>query len=328
MIAQEISEPSQIGAMRRQAIRFAQTFGYSDDVLDRIGIVVNEAGTNLMRHASGGRMMVLEAHPGGGCHIVATDSGPGIASVEKALEDGFSTIGENNESMGVGLGAIQRQSDNLDIYSDAEGTTLVATFLPRRGAPLPPSTTAGIIVPKPGFSAGGDGWAARQVKDGQLVMLIDVLGHGPKAQDEAQKAIHAFHAAKDASLEAVEAAVAHALAGDRGAAVLIVEIGPPGKSLRAVGLGNIRGEIVVGSERRGIPSAPGISGSSARRPHPTEHDWPAGATLIMSTDGLRSTLRTPEPPALFHRPAIVTAATIFQRRRRSTDDSGIVVVKA
>lgn len=328
MIAQDISEPSQIGAMRRQVVRFAQSLGYPDDTLDRIGIVVNEAGTNLVRHASGGRMMVLEAYPGGGLHIVAIDSGPGIPSVEKALEDGFSTIGESNQSMGVGLGAIQRQSDDLDIYSDNNGTTLVATFLPRRADPLPPASIAGLVVPKPGFSAGGDAWGARRVEDRQLIMLADVLGHGPKAQEEARKAVHAFGTAKDTSLEGVEAAIAKALAGERGAAVLIVELAPPGKPLRAVGLGNVRGEIVVGSERRGIPSAPGISGSSARRPHPTEHEWPVGATLVMSTDGLRSTLRSPEPPALFHRPAIVTAATIFQRRRRGTDDSGIVVVKA
>ena len=56
-------------------------------------------------------------------------------------------------------------------------------------------------------------------------------------------------------------------------------------------------------------------------------DWPAGATLILSTDGLKTTQRTPEPPAIFHRAPIVTAATILERRRRNTDDSGIVVVK-
>lgn len=327
MITQEIVEASQIGAMRRRSLQFAQSLGYPEDVLDRIGLVVNEAGTNLLRHAGGGRMMALEAEQPGVLQIVAVDSGSGIASVEKALEDGFTTVPGQGGSMGVGLGTIQRQSDNLEVYSDQEGTTLVASLLKRSGAALPEESIAGLIVPKPGFDVGGDAWAARRTGNGHLVMLIDVLGHGPKAQEEAQKAIAAFNGSRSVTVEATEAAVAEALAGERGAAILIVELGAPGQPLRAVGLGNVRGEIIVGSERRGIPSAPGISGSSARRPHPTEHDWPAGATLILSTDGLKTTQRTPEPPAIFHRAPIVAAATILERRRRNTDDSGIVVVK-
>ncbi|HET7413907.1 MAG TPA: hypothetical protein VFJ18_14720, partial [Pararhizobium sp.] len=128
--------------------------------------------------------------------------------------------------------------------------------------------------------------------------------------------------------EQAEAAVSEALGADRGAAVLIVEAGACGTPLKAIGLGNIRGEIVAQGGRHGIPSAAGIAGASTRRPRVTEHDWPAGATLILTTDGLKSALRTPEPPALMHRDALTIAAAIYQRRRRDTDDCGVVVLKA
>ncbi|WP_198586038.1 ATP-binding protein, partial [Pararhizobium haloflavum] len=220
MISQPIEEPSQIGSARRAAIRFAQDLGFPDEVVDRVGLVVTEAGTNLTRHAKGGRIFILEAHPPASraIKVVAVDSGPGIASVEKAMADGYSTAAEADGGMGVGLGSIRRQSDDLDIYSDNEGTVLIATFLARASTALPLPNLAGLIAPKPGFSVGGDAFATRPTANGHLVMLVDVLGHGPVAQDEAQKAIAGFLKPESDTLEAAELAVSDALAGERGAA--------------------------------------------------------------------------------------------------------------
>ena len=329
MIAQDIADSSQIAAVRRQAVQLGRDAGLDEEALDRVALIVTEAGTNLMRHARDGRILVLRSGAGDATlHILALDSGPGIPSVEKAMQDGFSTVRNGRAGIGTGLGAIGRQSDRLDIYSDSAGTILAATVAVRPARPLEPSRIAGVVVPKPGFAVGGDAWAHRRCGDEDLVMLIDVLGHGPRADEEARKARESFLAARDRSLEEVEAAVSEALAAERGAAVLIVSAGPAGRPLKAIGLGNVRGEIVVRNERRGIPSAPGIAGTAGRRPLPTEHDWPAGATLILSTDGLKTTQPAPEPSALLHRDALTIAAAIYHRRRRDTDDAGVVVLKA
>ncbi|MGN6550562.1 MAG: ATP-binding protein [Pararhizobium sp.] len=331
MISQAIVEPSQVAAIRRAALDLGYGVGLPREALDRVALVVTEAGTNLLRHATEGRILVLESFPPGSgtIHVVAVDSGPGIPSVEKAMEDGFTTArGPGRSGMGTGLGAIRRQSDRLDIYSDAEGTVVVATIAARPCREPESPRVAGLIVPKPGFSVGGDAWAARLHARSDVVMLIDVLGHGPTAGAEAAKAVDAFVAAGESGAEDMETAVSQALAAQRGAAVLIVEAGPAGQPLKAVGLGNVRGEVICGSERHGIPSTPGIAGASQRRPHPTEHDWPAGATLLLTTDGLKSTQRTPEPTALMHRDALTIAAALYQRRRRDTDDCGVVVLKA
>lgn len=331
MISQSIVDSSQVAAIRRSAVDLGGRVGLPAEARDRIALIVTEAGTNLLRHATDGRILVLESFPPGRgmVHVVAVDSGPGIPSVEKAMEDGFTTASRSGPTgIGTGLGAIERQSDRLDIYSDPNGTVLVATIAARPCPPPEPPHIAGVIVPKPGFSVGGDAWAARLQARTDTVMLIDVLGHGPTAGVEAEKAVDAFLAAENGGAADLESAVSNALAAERGAALLIVETGPAGEPLKAVGLGNVRGEIIRGSERQGIPSTPGIAGASPRRPHPTEHEWPAGATLLLTTDGLKTMQRTPEPPALLHRDALTIAAAIYQRRRRDTDDCGVVVLKA
>ncbi|SJZ63023.1 ATP-binding protein [Consotaella salsifontis] len=327
MILLPIVEPSQVGAARRRAVQEGRRLGLSDANCDRLAIVVTEAGTNLVRHARQGEIILVPhlSHEPLSIHVVALDKGPGLVSVEAALRDGFTTKGEG---IGGGLGAIKRLSDFLDIYSDTTGTTVVATISEE---PLPrfhDAEIAGLTIAKPGFKVGGDAWAFRREEQAMIVMLMDVLGHGAVAADDAHLGVEAFCGAKGAGLEETAALVSQALAGGRGAAALILEVPHGPGRLRAIGLGNVKGEILAGNDRRGIPSAPGIMGTSPKRLAPTEHDWPAGALLVLSTDGLKSADRGGDPLALYVRSPLAIAATLYHRRRRGTDDCGVVVLRA
>ena len=52
---------------------------------------------------------------------VFTDAGPGIADVEKALTDGYTT----GSGLGLGLGGAQRLVDEFDIETEVgQGTTV------------------------------------------------------------------------------------------------------------------------------------------------------------------------------------------------------------
>ena len=56
--------------------------------------------------------------------MVARDAGPGIADVEQALGDGFSTY----EGLGLGLPGARRLMDEFDIASElGRGTTVTMT---------------------------------------------------------------------------------------------------------------------------------------------------------------------------------------------------------
>ncbi|WP_102958047.1 ATP-binding protein [Mangrovicella endophytica] len=330
MISLPVTEASQVGAARRRAVQEGAAVGLSQDACDRLALIVTEAGTNLVRHAREGEIILArhEEGQGRGIDVIAVDSGPGVGDVAAALTDGYTTAVAGERGIGGGLGAIRRLSDVFDLHSDAKGTTVLAAVAEGPSPIAQPTEAAGLIVCKPGFEQGGDAHAMRSEDDATLLLLMDVLGHGPAAASEAVRGITAFRKAAGRSLEETEALVSVGLEGGRGAATLLIELPHGPGRLRAVGLGNVKGEIVrANGERFGIPSTPGIAGNTTRRPRPTEHDWPAGATLILSTDGLRSAGRDPDPAALFSRLPLTVAATLYKRRRRGTDDSGVLVAR-
>jgi serine/threonine-protein kinase RsbT len=67
---------------------------------------------------------VVEGNPKSGIVVIARDTGPGIADVERALEAGYSTSG----SLGLGLPGVRRIMDEFDIVSGVgQGTTVTVT---------------------------------------------------------------------------------------------------------------------------------------------------------------------------------------------------------
>lgn len=331
MISLPVVEASQVGAARRRSVHEAQAVGLGQEEGDRLAIIVTEIATNLLRHAREGEVIIAAEQVDGRAHVtvLGVDVGPGIGNLEAALEDGFTTAEAGDGGIGGGLGAIERLSDMFDIYSDANGTTVTSVVGAPRSGRTPGLDVDGVVVSKPGFEEGGDVFAFRHEEDATLVMLIDVLGHGPAAAEEARRARAAFADGRSSSLPEIHAAVGDALEGRRGAAGLIVKLPREGEVLEAIGLGNVRGEILGrDGERRGIPCAPGIIGATTRPPRPTEHEWRPGAALVLSTDGLRSSQRLGEPIALFDRDPLTIAATLYKRRRRGSDDAGVVVARS
>ena len=85
----------------------------------------SELARNILKYAgpAGGHMQVELLNKAGtdGLRVVFTDEGPGIADVEQALEDGFSTGG----SLGLGLPGARRLVDEFSIESAVgRGTTI------------------------------------------------------------------------------------------------------------------------------------------------------------------------------------------------------------
>src|SRR5688572_898685 len=102
-----VAEESQIGEARRAAARLAGEAGFSQADSGRASIVASELATNLLRHARGGELLLHATDPGAAqpaVEILSADKGPGMADVERCLEDGYST----NGTPGNGLGAVRR----------------------------------------------------------------------------------------------------------------------------------------------------------------------------------------------------------------------------
>ena len=65
---------------------------------------MTELATNLIKHARGGTLTLTPLADGGrvGLEIESRDNGPGIADVEQALADRFSTAGTPRHGPGSG----------------------------------------------------------------------------------------------------------------------------------------------------------------------------------------------------------------------------------
>ncbi len=89
-----------------------------------IGTAVCELARNIHRYAKRGGAIHIselrgEIRPG--IEITATDDGPGIKDVRKAMQDNYSTT---HGSLGIGLPGVKRIMDEFKIINN-KGTTVV-----------------------------------------------------------------------------------------------------------------------------------------------------------------------------------------------------------
>ena len=119
-----INTRSHVEAVRRQARAVATRAGFARDDVEAIVLAVSELATNLLRYAPGGVITIAPLVRDGdmGIIIESRDTGPGIADVELALRDGFSTSG----GLGSGLPAVRRLMDELEIATSAGETRIEA----------------------------------------------------------------------------------------------------------------------------------------------------------------------------------------------------------
>ncbi len=97
----------------RQTRRRAQTLGFSLITANYIATAASELANNLFFHGGGGtfRVKSLERRPG--VELETIDTGPGIADIDQAMQEGFSTAG----GLGCGLPGVKRLMDELVIDS-------------------------------------------------------------------------------------------------------------------------------------------------------------------------------------------------------------------
>ena len=106
--------------------------GIPPEIIRKISIAMYEGEINMVIHADGGDADVLVYEDR--IVMILTDRGPGIADVEKAMQEGFSTAPDNVRNLGFGAGMglpnMKRYTDDMQIESVVgEGTTITMTVL-------------------------------------------------------------------------------------------------------------------------------------------------------------------------------------------------------
>ncbi len=101
--------------------------GIAPETIRRVSIAMYEGEINMVIHAGGGVAQVNVDDSG--IEIVLKDEGPGIANIEQAMQEGFSTAPDNVRSLGFGAGMglpnMKRYTDEMHIDSTVGvGTTI------------------------------------------------------------------------------------------------------------------------------------------------------------------------------------------------------------
>ena len=104
--------------------------GISPETIRKISIAMYEGEINMVIHANGGEAEVLVYEDR--IVMILTDRGPGIANIDQAMQEGYSTAPDNVRSLGFGAGMglpnMKRYTDDMKIDSVVgEGTTITMT---------------------------------------------------------------------------------------------------------------------------------------------------------------------------------------------------------
>lgn len=118
-----IDHEMDIVSARQKARELAIAMGFSSTDQTLIALAISEIARNIISYAQCGQVTLRRVEAGGrrGVLIVARDDGPGIADVELAMRDGYST----GKSLGVGLPGAKRVMDDFELVSSpGKGTTV------------------------------------------------------------------------------------------------------------------------------------------------------------------------------------------------------------
>ncbi len=110
-----------------QVKKTLRQLGFDPETIRRVSIAMYEGEINMVIHAGGGFADVTISD--GEIEIKLTDNGPGIANIEQAMQEGFSTAPDDIRSLGFGAGMglpnMKRYTDFMQIDSVVgEGTTI------------------------------------------------------------------------------------------------------------------------------------------------------------------------------------------------------------
>ena len=111
---------------RQAARKYAIGLGFSLVEQTKIVTAASELARNTVIHGGGGTLLIesLNHDDRRGLRLKFEDQGPGIANIDQALRDGYTT----GNGLGLGLGGSKRLANEFEIHSEpGKGTRIVFT---------------------------------------------------------------------------------------------------------------------------------------------------------------------------------------------------------
>jgi serine/threonine-protein kinase RsbT len=125
-ISLRVDRDADVIMARQRGREMAAAAGISGSDLTLVATAISEIARNIIVYAQRGEIILKVATDGRrrGVVVIARDQGPGIADIDQAMRDGFST----GRSLGFGLPGARRLMDDFEIVSEpGKGVTVTMT---------------------------------------------------------------------------------------------------------------------------------------------------------------------------------------------------------
>lgn len=122
----QIVREQDVVLFRNRVREFSTKIGMSLINQTKLITAASELVRNMLKYANGGHVdiEIISKNARNGVRLVFVDKGPGIADIQLAMKDGFST----GKSLGLGLPGAKRLVNEFEIQSKpGEGTRVTVT---------------------------------------------------------------------------------------------------------------------------------------------------------------------------------------------------------
>ncbi|MDQ1166555.1 SpoIIE family protein phosphatase [Flavobacterium sp. SORGH_AS_0622] len=327
----KIDDRSLIAFIKREIHNLALQLGFTPHRAAETDIIIAELTSNLIKYADGGDLL-YRAHYNGShneIEIYCLDKGIGIENVTKIMNDGYST----SNTLGQGLGAIKRLSNDFQIYSmRGWGTVQYIKICDKADFSVIHSENelnlSVISVNYPGERVCGDGYYIKYSKKGFQIFCGDGLGHGAKANEAVQQAIRAFKQCTENDPTSILRYVHEHAKKSRGLVATIACADYTTETWNICGIGNINTRIYNGLDNKTYTPYNGIIGHNIPRTlNNTVVPYQKHQIIIMHSDGLRTRWNLAELTSIIKQSPGIIASALYKDNVRGTDDATILVGK-
>jgi serine/threonine-protein kinase RsbT len=310
----EIRSEADIVTACQEGRVLAERLGFAGSDLVQVVTAISEVATNIWRHARHGEVLMAPAGeaPGKGIAIQARDDGPGIADVESAMSDGFSTDG----GMGLGLPGARRLVDEFNVVSEVgRGTTVTMV----RWQTVPEAAPLIELGREPGTGRG----LSTRFAGGILLAAVAGVGRGVDGERAADAAASVLERRAADSPIALLEECHEALGGTRGAAIALASLSELDTTLTWLTVGTAPAVLLRPGARRepAVRTAPSLRGAVGSTLPPLR-----AATLpVMRGDVVIVAAGRVEPP---RDPAVIgghSSESLARRLSQSASGSPVVV---
>lgn len=304
---------------------------FEDSAIEEIVLVVHELASNIVKHAKEGTITLAPQNSDErtGIEVRASDSGPGIDDVDKAVVDGYSTA----DSLGGGLGAVHRLMDDVVINSREEhktGVQIVATWWNGATSPdqcTPPLEVGAATRAMPGNELNGDAFLIEHGTAQTLVGVIDGLGHGQSANQASRTAKKYVRTHSTQSLADLFAGVEQVCHNTRGVVMLLARFDWDADRVTLGSVGNISVRVCSSPTSPYLVPKRGVLGGNAPTPAIQEWNWDPASVMVVHSDGLTSDWQCEGFEFGDDRSVTDTATELLQSLSTRDDDATVLVVR-